>query len=137
MRFGDFSVQSCFSCFQVAKEHSLDCAWDLEQFGYEELKVSAKLELFKVCIILCDLMKVKNDHIFLIVYFWVLFFFGFHINFTSLCDLIKHIIEDSLQLLGLATYLERRHIIFMLLQICICTIKRKNMDKESYMQVVI
>ena len=28
----------------------MDCAWDLEQFGYEELKVSSKLELFKVCV---------------------------------------------------------------------------------------
>ena len=35
--------------FQVVKEHGLLCAWDLEQFGYEELKVSSKLELFKVC----------------------------------------------------------------------------------------
>lgn len=35
---------------QVVKEHGLVCAWDLEQFGYEELKVSSKLELFKVCI---------------------------------------------------------------------------------------
>ena len=38
--------------FQVAKEHSMDCAWDLEQFGYEELKVSSKLELFKVCVLI-------------------------------------------------------------------------------------
>jgi len=35
--------------FQVAKEYGLVCAWDLEQFGYEELEVSCKLELFKVC----------------------------------------------------------------------------------------
>ena len=28
----------------------MECAWDLEQFGYEELKVSSKLELFKVCV---------------------------------------------------------------------------------------
>ena len=41
---------SSASLFQVAKEHSMDCAWDLEQFGYEELKVSSKLELFKVCV---------------------------------------------------------------------------------------
>nr|XP_058954298.1 remodeling and spacing factor 1-like [Pocillopora verrucosa] len=36
------------SLLKVAKEHSMDCAWDLEQFGYEELKVSSKLELFKL-----------------------------------------------------------------------------------------
>ena len=30
----------------------MDCAWDLEQFGYEELKVSFKLELFKVCVLI-------------------------------------------------------------------------------------
>ena len=30
----------------------MDCAWDLEQFGYEELKVSSKLELFKVCVLI-------------------------------------------------------------------------------------
>lgn len=35
--------------FQVVEENGLLCAWDLEQFGYEELKVSSKLELFKVC----------------------------------------------------------------------------------------
>lgn len=34
--------------FKVAKEHGLVCAWDLEQFGYQELEVSSKLELFKV-----------------------------------------------------------------------------------------
>ena len=44
-----YSISSA-SLFQVAKEHSMDCAWDLEQFGYEELKVSSKLELFKVCV---------------------------------------------------------------------------------------
>ena len=43
---------SSASLFQVAKEHSMDCAWDLEQFGYEELKVSSKLELFKVCVLI-------------------------------------------------------------------------------------
>ncbi|KAJ7369526.1 respiration factor rsf1 [Desmophyllum pertusum] len=36
------------SLLKVAKEHNLDCAWDLEQFGYEELKVASKLELFKL-----------------------------------------------------------------------------------------
>ena len=46
-----YSISSA-SLFQVAKEHSMDCAWDLEQFGYEELKVSSKLELFKVCVLI-------------------------------------------------------------------------------------
>ncbi|XP_015774280.1 PREDICTED: remodeling and spacing factor 1-like [Acropora digitifera] len=36
------------SLLKVVKEQNLLCAWDLEQFGYEELKVSSKLELFKV-----------------------------------------------------------------------------------------
>ena len=34
--------------FKVAKEHGLVCSWDLEQFGYQELEVSSKLDLFKV-----------------------------------------------------------------------------------------
>ena len=37
-----------FLCGQVATENSLSCAWELESFGFDELKVSSKLELFKV-----------------------------------------------------------------------------------------
>ena len=47
--------------FQVVKEHGLVCAWDLEQFGYEELNVSSKLELFKVCIFCATVLVILTE----------------------------------------------------------------------------
>ncbi|XP_032234874.2 remodeling and spacing factor 1 [Nematostella vectensis] len=35
---------------KVAKEYNVPCCWDLENFGYDELTVSSKLELFKMCL---------------------------------------------------------------------------------------